>query len=106
MSIIRVRVWDRVRSVRITNENQAQFLTKELRHLNSFFFLLYLCSTASLHFSPPPPPTQPSPIQYCFSGAIYYLVLVNIAWGRGGGQLAGPILKKDNQIVSYYKFFN
>lgn len=105
MSIIRVRVWDRVRSVRITNENQAQFLTKELRHLNSFFFSVVLVQYSFTSFLPPPP-TQPSPIQYCFSGAIYYLVLVNIAWGRGGGQLAGPLLKKDNQIVSYYKFSN
>lgn len=66
MSIIRVRVWDRVRSVRIINENQAQFLTKELRHLNSFFFLLYLCSTASLHFFPPPPQPNPSPFNIVF----------------------------------------
>lgn len=102
MSIIRVRVWDRVRSVRITNENQAQFLTKELRHLNSFFFLLYLCSTASLHFFPPP---NPPPFNVVFRCNILSYIS-QYCMGEGGGQLAGPILKKDNQIVSYYKFSN
>lgn len=101
MSIIRVRV----RSVRITNENQAQFLSKELRHLNSFFF----CCTCAvqLHFisSPPPPnPTLPHSMLF-FSGAIHYLMLVNIAWGRGGA-VGWPYIEKrqpDCQLLQIFQ---
>jgi len=88
MSIIRVRVWVRVRSIRITNENQAQFLTKELRHLNSFF----LCCTCAvqLHFiSSPPNPTLPHSMLFFGCNTQSY---VSQYWG--GGAVGWPYIEE------------